>query len=181
MVGLPAAVTAGASATFSWQGLDPSTGMTVIWGDGTANGTFTSSGTGTGSAAHTYATNGTYTQTVTNTATGQNVARRTFTVPYAGGAGFAPRMLDQPAEGDGEQPEQQRVEQEPRLGVGDPPLEEEHEEPGAGFDPAAHTVQEVQDYVLENPDQAEGVLALEEEGKSRVTLVTWLENFTTEA
>ena len=161
MVGLPAAVTAGVSATFSWQGLDPSTGMTVIWGDGTANGTFTSSGTGTGSAAHTYATNGTYTQTVTNTATGQNVARRTFTVPYAGGAGFAPRMVQAPPDDGGD--------------TGD---EDSSAGANAGFDPAAHTVSEVEDYVTANPDQRDAVLVLEEEGKDRVTLVAWLENFT---
>jgi hypothetical protein len=157
-VGLPATVTAAVSATFSWQQLDPNTGYTVVWGDGTGNGSFTSSATGTGSAAHTYASNGTYTQTVNNTTTGAPSAKRTFTVPYSGGAGFAPRSVRPPDE---EEPE------------------EEETEVGAGFDPAAHTIPEVEEYVNENPDQADAILALEQAGKDRVTLVSWLENFTT--
>ena len=161
-VGLPASVTAGASATFSWQQLDLNTGYTVIWGDATGNGSFTSSATGTGSAAHTYASNGTYTQTVTNTATGQTSAKRTFTVPYSGGAGFAPRMVQAPPE--------------------DPPPDEgdgEHSEAPVGFDPSAHTIAEVEDHVRQNPDSRDEMLLSEEEGKARVTLLTWLENFTT--
>jgi hypothetical protein len=152
-VGLPATITAGAAATFSWQQLDPTTGYTVVWGDATGNGSFTSSGTGTGTASHTYAANGTYTQTVTNTATGATSAKRTFEVPYSGGAGFAPRLAEKPAE---PEPESEGV--------------------GAGFDPAAHTVSEVEDYVNDNPDQAGAILSLEQEGKNRVTLVSWLES-----
>jgi hypothetical protein len=47
-------------------------------------------------------------------------------------------------------------------------------EPGAddgGFDPADHTVAEVQQYLVDHPDDAERVLALERAGKNRATLV----------
>jgi IPT/TIG domain len=43
-----------------------------------------------------------------------------------------------------------------------------------GFDPSDHTVTEVQDYVTANPDQRAAVLAAEQAGKNRVTLVNWL-------
>ena len=44
-----------------------------------------------------------------------------------------------------------------------------------GFDPAAHTVAEVEDYVLDHPDEIETILDMEEEGKNRSTLVAYLE------
>lgn len=156
-VGLPATITGGASATFSWQQLDPTTGYTVIWGDATGNGSFTSSATGTGSAAHTYA-NGTYTQSVTNTATGQTVAKRTFVVPYAGGAGFAPRMLE-----GGEAP---AAEEPSTNGVSD--------ENGDYFDPADYTIAEVLAWAEMNPDELDNLIAAEEAGKARVTLLAQL-------
>jgi hypothetical protein len=48
---------------------------------------------------------------------------------------------------------------------------------GDFFDPGNFTVQEVEDYVNANPDQAIDVLDAEEAGKNRVTLVAWLESF----
>jgi len=44
-----------------------------------------------------------------------------------------------------------------------------------GYDPAAHTVTEVIGYVEDNPDQLEDVIAAEQAGKDRVTLITHLE------
>ena len=40
----------------------------------------------------------------------------------------------------------------------------------AGFDPAEHTVAEVEEYVAKHPDQADAVLAAEAAGKNRTTL-----------
>jgi hypothetical protein len=158
-VGLPATITGGVSATFSWQQLDPSAPYTVIWGDASGNGSFTSSATGTGSLAHTYA-NGTYTQTVTDTNTGQIEAKRTFTVPYAGGGGFAPRSMPPPPDGG----EQQMVQGQsaPANGNGD------------YFDPADYTIDEVMAWIEDNPDELENLIAAEEAGKARVTLLAQL-------
>ena len=44
------------------------------------------------------------------------------------------------------------------------------------YDPAAHTVSEVQTYAAEHPDQMEDIYEAEVAGKARATLVTWLEN-----
>jgi hypothetical protein len=89
----------------------------------------------------------------TVTLTYQNVAQSpTWVVPAATGAAPTLRMGAPPEEGDGE-------------GV---PI---------GFDPAAHTVDEVEAYVTEHPDLAQDVYDAEIEGKARVTLITWLEDF----
>jgi hypothetical protein len=45
----------------------------------------------------------------------------------------------------------------------------------AGFDPAAHTVAEVEEYVEEHPDEVAAILELEEAGKNRSTLISYLE------
>ena len=45
------------------------------------------------------------------------------------------------------------------------------------FDPGAHTVDAVEDYVEAHPGEAAAVLAAEQGGKNRTTLVTWLEDF----
>lgn len=157
-VGYPATVTAAVSATFSFQNLDPNTGYTVAWGDATGNGTFTSDANGAGSLAHTYATNGTYTQVVTQTSTGQNEAKRTITVPYAGGAGFAPRaMRDEGVAA----PQQQQA---PVNGNGN----------GDYFDPADYTIDEVMAWIEDNPDELDNLIAAEEAGKGRVTLLAQL-------
>jgi hypothetical protein len=42
------------------------------------------------------------------------------------------------------------------------------------YDPAEHTVAEVEEYVDANPDQAQAVLDAEVAGKNRSTLVDWL-------
>lgn len=43
-----------------------------------------------------------------------------------------------------------------------------------GFDPAAHTVDEVKAYADEHPEEIEELLEAEEAGKNRITLVDWL-------
>lgn len=45
------------------------------------------------------------------------------------------------------------------------------------LDTAALTVDEVKEYVEENPDEAEAILADEEDGKNRSSLVKWLSEF----
>ena len=45
------------------------------------------------------------------------------------------------------------------------------------FDPGAHTVDAVEAYVSDHPDELDAVLAAEEAGKNRTTLVAWLEDF----
>lgn len=51
---------------------------------------------------------------------------------------------------------------------------DEEAEPEA-YDPGAHTVTEVQDYVTANPGQAQAVRDAEAAGKNRSTLLTWLD------
>jgi hypothetical protein len=46
--------------------------------------------------------------------------------------------------------------------------------PGGGYDPGEHTVDDVLDYVDKHPDEADAVLAAEEAGKNRTTLVAAL-------
>lgn len=45
----------------------------------------------------------------------------------------------------------------------------------SGWDPSDHTVEEVKDFVGKHPTQLERVLADEEVGEQRVTLIEWLE------
>jgi hypothetical protein len=47
--------------------------------------------------------------------------------------------------------------------------------PAEQFDPAAHTVTEVQDHVTANPGQAQAVRDAEAAGKNRSTLLAWLD------
>ena len=50
------------------------------------------------------------------------------------------------------------------------PDETEDKTDGLGFDPSEHTIDEVMDYVENNPDEVLSVYALEEQGKNRPTL-----------
>ena len=47
---------------------------------------------------------------------------------------------------------------------------------GGTFNPAEHSVQEVQDYVTANSADAQRVLDAERTGKQRTTLISWLED-----
>jgi hypothetical protein len=49
--------------------------------------------------------------------------------------------------------------------------------PESGYDPGDYTIPEVEDYVTANPGERDAVLAAEEAGKARVTLIAWLEAF----
>ena len=43
------------------------------------------------------------------------------------------------------------------------------------YDPGAYTVDEVKQYVTENPDEAEAVYEAEKAGKNRTSLTSWME------
>jgi len=101
--------------------------------------------------------------TATVTLTLNGVAQAPITVKPVVGTGPTSGLMSLPPEDD----EQQSLDD----GDEDPP------EIDVGFDPAAHTITEVEDFVNEHPDEAIDVLDLEEAGKNRVTLVAWLENF----
>ena len=64
------------------------------------------------------------------------------------------------------------VEQQQQL----PPTDEITEEVPVGYDPAAHTVSEVQDYIIDHPDQLDEMYEAELAGKNRTTLITWMES-----
>ncbi|HVQ17964.1 MAG TPA: hypothetical protein VMT27_02870 [Actinomycetes bacterium] len=83
-------------------------------------------------------------------------------VAGTGGAGASLRSLP-PDGGDGEEP---------------PP---EGGDVQVGYDPGAHTVTEVIGFVEDNPDQLEAVLAAEQAGKDRITLVQHLEGMRSES
>lgn len=202
-VGLPATVTGGSSATFSYQSLTPGA-HTITWGGGSpTTDAMTVAADGTGTATHTYpAGSGTYVQFVTENATGRRVAQRTITLPYSGGAGFLPRSmppLPGGDEGEGDDEEfdpfdhtiaevEAYVDEHPdeTQGILDAEIAGKNRvtlvnwlQAQLPYDPGSYTVGEVQDYVSTNPDQRDAVLAAEQAGKNRSTLVSWLENFTT--
>jgi hypothetical protein len=108
-------------------------------------------------------------KTVTLTLNG--VAQPSFVINAV--AGTAPRMSPE------EEAEVSQLAESPpdrssgpsSVGDGD-----EEDYASAGFDPAAHTVAEVEEYVEEHPEEVERIRQLEEEGKARVTLLTHLES-----
>lgn len=53
--------------------------------------------------------------------------------------------------------------------------EEDSGEVQVGYDPAAHTVAEVEEFVTAHPDQLQEIYDTEVAGKNRATLVNWLE------
>lgn len=65
-----------------------------------------------------------------------------------------------------------------REAVGLDPIWTEAENPPEieppGYDPATHTVAEVQSYVTEHPEERAAVLAAEKAGKARTSLLDWL-------
>ena len=48
---------------------------------------------------------------------------------------------------------------------------DEYDDEGEEFDPGAHTVAEVNEYITANPDQADAVIAAEQAGKNRAGIV----------
>jgi len=139
----------------------------VITGvDATFNGTYTIASTPSG-------TTFTYAKTaadVTSAASGGTVASDPAQYPVAGsypivvpvatGAGPSMGLLSAPPEGGGEE------------GGEEPP------DVAVGYDPAAHTVDEVKEFVTEHPDELQDIYDAEVAGKNRATLITWLEENT---
>lgn len=155
-------VTAGQNEAFSAALLPNSTAVFFDWGDGSFSGSVTTSGTGTLTAQnHNFAVAG-----------AQNV--RVSIYPYPGGPLLATgQFAVVGATGPSGLMALLETQSAPEGGDSGSP------EISVGYDPGAHTVQEVEDYVTENPDQRDAVWEAESEGKARVTLLTWLENFTT--
>lgn len=71
-------------------------------------------------------------------------------------------------EGVGERPGVTKADLKAEEPVAYAPVEPESYEPGK------YTITEVKDYVTANPDQRDAVLAAEQEGSNRSTLVKWL-------
>lgn len=107
------------------------------------------------------------------TLTLNGVAQQSFTITAT--AGVAPKMTEEMVEveerAETPPPPSPKAEQGQPSGDGEQGAYAE-----AGFDPAAHTVAEVEQYVADHPDEAEQILDLEEEGKNRTTLVSYLES-----
>jgi len=59
-----------------------------------------------------------------------------------------------------------------------PPPPETEPEGEVGSDPNTATVQQVKDYVTAHPDERDRILADEQAGQARVTLIDWLNAFT---
>jgi hypothetical protein len=53
--------------------------------------------------------------------------------------------------------------------------EEEASDVDVGYDPAAHTIDEVKEFVTEHPEEISDIYDTEEAGKARVTLLEWLQ------
>ena len=158
-------------------------GQTVVVSgvDATFNGTYVIASTPTGTtftfpltAAN--VTSGAATGTVASSDT-QFPPAGSYPLAITATAGTAPLLL----EGDQSQGETVDVSEfmrgeRPDGAVTEPAPDGDSEYASAGFDPAAHTVAEVEQYVDEHPEEAEQILQLEEEGKARVTLLTYLES-----
>ena len=105
----------------------------------------------------------------------------TYTINVAPTAG-TPRMVEEQAGGEEPPPDEglsPLQENTQALQENTEALHENTEEVTSDeddvFDPGDYTIQQVEDYVNANPDQAIDILDAEEAGKNRVTLVTWLE------
>lgn len=64
--------------------------------------------------------------------------------------------------------------------VEDADAPDENTDDGGDFDPTDHTVDDVKAHVDANPDELDAILAAEQAGKARVTLVEWLEGYEVE-
>jgi hypothetical protein len=105
------------------------------------------------------------TKTITLTLNGIAQPTLVITIPAAGST-VSPMML---GEGDGEAEVQTEVQAEGEV-------TEEVPEVEVGYDPAAHTVAEVQEFVSQHPDELEAIYDAEYAGKARASLISWLEN-----
>jgi hypothetical protein len=110
---------------------------------------------GTTPIAVTYSSGGTKTIQLVIAAGAGPPAGGTYTINVVATATAAPRSVQEEGEED--------------VGMVFSP------EPGGEFDPSEHTVAEVQAYIEAHPEEVGDILAAEQEGKNRATLVTWLE------
>jgi hypothetical protein len=106
------------------------------------------------------------TKTVTLTLNG--VAQPPITVTAVAGTGPQTGLMSAPIGGDDEPQAQARsIEEAP---------EESAPDIDVGYDPAAHTVAEVEEFVAEHPEQLREMYDAEVAGKNRTTLVNHLES-----
>ena len=127
-------------------------------------GTPASTADNPGPIAVTYATPGAKTATlvVSGAGTGANPypPAGSYPITVTAVTGVAPLMAGQQRE-----PEESAADEE----------EESSPEVPIAFDPAAHTVAEVEEYVDQHPDQVQELLDAEVAGKNRTTLVNYLQ------
>ena len=127
----------------------------------------------------TYSTAGSKTATLTVSNVGAGGANPyppagSYPMTITAVAGAAPKSLasgEEEGQVEGEYPE---VPEDAELAG--PDDGEDTQEIPIGFDPAAHTVTEVQEYADEHPDQVEEMYEAEVAGKNRSTLVAYLES-----
>ena len=125
--------------------------------------------TGPGPHTVTYASAGSKANTAVATGAGEGAnpypPAGTTNIPVTAVSGAAPQMMmmGAPEEGEGEE------------FIEEDDSDEESPEVPIAFDPAAHTVAEVEEYADEHPEQAAELLDAEVAGKNRSTLVAFLE------
>lgn len=119
--------------------------------------------TGPGPTTVTFASAGTKAVTAVATGAGEGAnpypPAGTTNLPVTAVSGAAPQLMMM--EGGGE------------SGEGDGGEETPPED--TPFDPADHTIPEVEDYVGQHPDELERIYSAEVDGKGRTTLLSWLE------
>ena len=114
-----------------------------------------------------FSTAGTKTITLTLGSTGGTTpAPGTYTFSVQATATAAPRSMPPGGGDEEEEPEPQA------LAAAD----EESPQVDVGYDPAAHTVAEVEEYAEDHPEQVQDLLDAETAGKNRSTLVGYLES-----
>lgn len=159
--------------TTATHGFKVGQSVTVAGVDATFNGTYTIASTPSG-------TTFTYPLTAANvasTASGGTVTSATTGYPAAGSypitltaiAGTGPQTGLMSAPSGGEEPSPEESESVPSPAAGEVPPEE------TGYDPGEHTVDEVVTYAEAHPDDVGDLLAAEEMGKNRSTLIARLE------
>ena len=148
--------TNGLIVTFTCEGSRPSGDLTWAFGSGASPAT----GNGVGPIVVTYSGPGTKAVTLTVAGAGAPPPANgvlNMSVVVAGGT-----LRSVPH--DVPEASQQSAEPEPEVDV------------DVGYDPAAHTVDEVVEFAEAHPDQVDEILAAEQAGKNRSTLTSHLEH-----
>lgn len=152
-------------ATLTSNGHGFLVGQTVVVAgvDATFNGTYviTAVTANTFSYAKVNADVGTVVATGTATPSGLTPAAGAYTIAVTAVSG-RPKVAE-------DEPEPQALESAPEVSS----------DVDVGYDPAAHTVDEVVEYAEAHPDQVPDILAAEEAGKNRSTLLSHLEHMQT--